>query len=123
MEKTQAKLRAITEQGTSGIESLSSVFGTEPAAPVDDDSDDDMTDAPKPKKSMADVKVAKKKTVKSASKKYAKVYVAGQTGAHNARLKISKSNKRGQTKRGFSSGRKSAGGTSKKKSNKKLAKF
>jgi hypothetical protein len=123
MEKTQAKLRAITSQG-SGIEALSSVFGTEPAAPVDNDSDSDgdMTDAPEPKKSMADVKVAKKKSVRSASKKYAKVYVAGQTGAHNARLKISKSNKRGQTKRGFSSGKKTGSGT-KKKSSKKMAKF
>jgi len=123
MSKTQAKLQSIIKQGN-GIDSLSSVFGTEPAAPVNNGvDDDDMTDAPK-KQSLDDIKVEPKKNRVGATKKHARVHMAGQTGAHNARLRISKSNKRGQTKRGFSITKKSQGGAKKKRSSsKKMSKF
>ena len=102
MKKTQAKLKECigVEGGLGNLKNMMMEDG--------DDSDDggDQSDCAvgEGKKARVDyskVKVLPKKTVVKASKKYAKVHVAGQSGAHRARLAISKSNKRGQTRRGL----------------------
>ncbi|GMH47789.1 hypothetical protein TL16_g00151 [Triparma laevis f. inornata] len=84
----------------------------------DDEQDMADGDAATTPYSMAGVKVAKKKSVVRASKKHSKVAPAGQPGAHRARVQVSKSNKRGKTKFGFSTKKKIA---TKKRGTKKAA--
>ncbi|GMH87757.1 hypothetical protein TrVE_jg2823 [Triparma verrucosa] len=111
--QVQANISKKLEGGASSLSALSSMLGSNNE--VEDMADGDTASTPNP---MAGVKVAKKKTVVRASKKHSKVAPAGQPGAHRARVQVSKSNKRGKTKFGFSTKKKIA---TKKRGSKKAA--
>ena len=125
MSATQAKLlEAVAKGGGSSLGRTAALLGGSGGVEdADVDSDVDMDDDGS-KEEDDDIKVGAK-TVKVGkhlgAKKHAAKQIAGTHGAHRARIAVSKSNKRGQTKHGFKITKKS--GVAKKKRSKKMSKF
>lgn len=86
----------------------------------DDDGDDDGEEGVGEKDPMADVKVGAKDSSRR-KKVQAVKSMAGTHGAHKARIQVSKSNKRGQTKHGFKISKKAGNPAKKKRGGEKMA--
>jgi len=95
--ETQAVTKAVLDIGTgSSIEKLGNIFGGAHALAeehVMNDEDEEEGDGAG--------MVSKKDSVVKTTKRNAKVHMTGTPGAHRARLQVSKTNKRHQTKKGY----------------------